>query len=480
MSCFQTLKLDSNTGDLAITEGNTVNLVEVIKKFSIKTPVLDFKINGNYLELYYKNEQGLTVLKKILLPTNGGNGGSISVANTQAITAVIQNNVITTSLKLSIQAGNKATIINDGLYVGGVETNLVATDSSTINFTATGPTGHNLTGSVLISATAGNAVVVNNDGLFVPATPLNPSLLRSYFSGTAPITYNNTTGVIGIIQSDTSTDGYISAVDWNSFNSRVITGVALGTGINPFKQKISNTLEYRAIKAGLGIGAVLSGDDIIINTTSIPPTVTAGSNQTILSSLATVNFAGAVVPNSGTVVSATWFFLTGPSVPTISDTGITNPVVTGLNQAGTYKFRLLGINSVGLSNTGDINITVTTGPSISDTIYYGAHVSSTPPNAGEVSGSANFTQNGALDVPIDWTSFSPSGPLYCWAAIPDGGSSYLKHKWVVIAGINEGNIGSPTDLFGAPTQVTISGVVFNVYFTNYATQFTGVCTLKNA
>ncbi|NLU92271.1 beta strand repeat-containing protein [Chitinophaga sp. Ak27] len=43
--------------------------------------------------------------------------------------------------------------------------------------------------------------------------------VRSLFSGTAPITYNN--GVIGISQASTSTNGYLSSADWNTFNNKL-------------------------------------------------------------------------------------------------------------------------------------------------------------------------------------------------------------------------------------------------------------------
>ena len=39
-------------------------------------------------------------------------------------------------------------------------------------------------------------------------------------SGSAPITYNSSTGAIGITQATTSTDGYLSSTDWNTFNGK--------------------------------------------------------------------------------------------------------------------------------------------------------------------------------------------------------------------------------------------------------------------
>ena len=46
--------------------------------------------------------------------------------------------------------------------------------------------------------------------------------VRSLFSGTAPITYSN--GLIGITQATTSTNGYLSSTDWNTFNNKQPAG----------------------------------------------------------------------------------------------------------------------------------------------------------------------------------------------------------------------------------------------------------------
>lgn len=483
MSCYQTLNLNSNSGDLKITEGNTVSLIEVIKRFSVKTPVLDFKINNGYLELYYKDESGLTVLKKVQLP-NPGNNTAISVASTSSIAAVIQNGVITSNVRLSAASGNKLFINSDGLYTSGIETPITANDSTTIDFNQTDSLGHILSASVNVSGFAGNALSVRNDGLYVSATSSTPTEIRSLLSASIPLIYDSDTGNFSISQANAIGNGYISSVDWIRFDAKVTDGTALGTGINPFKQKNALNLEFRAIKGGIGTQAILSGDDILINYTYLPPTVNAGTTQTVASSLGTANLSGAVVANTGNITSQTWLFLTGPSVPVISDSGIPNPVVTALSSAGTYKFRFFGINSVGLSSSSDLLINVTSGAPTTDTIYYSAQASATPPNAGQVAAGASFTQNGALDVPINWTSFNAS-PLYCWAAIPALGSAYIKHKWFVDS-LNQGNMGETTDLFGVGgaipyiSQVTISSVLYNVYFTNYPTQFSGICNLKNA
>lgn len=54
----------------------------------------------------------------------------------------------------------------------------------------------------------------------------------SSLSGSAPIQYNNTTGAISITQAGTSSNGFLSSTDWNTFNNKqnALTNPVTGTG----------------------------------------------------------------------------------------------------------------------------------------------------------------------------------------------------------------------------------------------------------
>lgn len=81
------------------------------------------------------------------------------------------------------------------------ETALVATDSSTIDFTASGVAGHALTGVVKISATPGNVVLVANpDGL--AASVLIPASLQK-IRGVQALAAGNNIVAYGIALSST-------------------------------------------------------------------------------------------------------------------------------------------------------------------------------------------------------------------------------------------------------------------------------------
>jgi hypothetical protein len=84
---------------------------------------------------------------------------------------------------------------------------------------------------------------------------------RAAISNSAPITYNSSSGVIGITQAATSANGYLSSTDWNTFNNKQAaltignlteatssiltissgTGAVIGTGTSIQVQKADTT-----------------------------------------------------------------------------------------------------------------------------------------------------------------------------------------------------------------------------------------------
>jgi len=81
-----------------------------------------------------------------------------------------------------------------------------------LSFTA-GSGAYNSTTGVITIPT--NTNQLTNGASFITLTSL---------SGTAPIQYNNTTGVISITQAGVSSNGYLSSTDWNTFNNKQVAG----------------------------------------------------------------------------------------------------------------------------------------------------------------------------------------------------------------------------------------------------------------
>ena len=91
-----------------------------------------------------------------------------------------------------------------------------------------------------LSFSAGSGAYNSTTGVITIPTNNNQITNGSNFitlsslSGSAPIQYNNTTGAISITQAGTSSNGFLSSTDWNTFNSKqnALTNPVTGTGGN--------------------------------------------------------------------------------------------------------------------------------------------------------------------------------------------------------------------------------------------------------
>lgn len=109
-------------------------------------------------------------------------------------------------------------------------------------------------------------------------------------SATAPLAYNNTTGVVSIPKADTSTNGYLSSTDWNTFNNKE-NAITAGTTADYWRgDKTFQTLQVSAMTAVTSGAAAATGKigEILTatqasNTTTGVGTTGAWGNVTSLS-----------------------------------------------------------------------------------------------------------------------------------------------------------------------------------------------------
>jgi hypothetical protein len=98
-----------------------------------------------------------------------------------------------------------------------------------------------------------------------------------------------------------------------------------------------------------------------------PPTVNAGSNQTITLPTNTVTLNGSATDAEGAIASYAWSYVSGPAGSSFATPNAASTVVNGLAQ-GVYVFRLTATDGGGLSGFANVTVTVnaqvTTGPSI--------------------------------------------------------------------------------------------------------------------
>ena len=107
----------------------------------------------------------------------------------------------------------------------------------------------------------------------------------TFFSATAPLSYNSGTGVFSISQATTSTNGYLSSTDWNTFNNKqdALTNPVTGTGATGYIAKwntastITNSLIYEASsKVGINTTNMVSLFDVTKNALGVTVVDTSG------------------------------------------------------------------------------------------------------------------------------------------------------------------------------------------------------------
>lgn len=140
--------------------------------------------------------------------------------------------------------------------------------------------------------------------------------VRSLHTVSSPLTYNSSTGLIGITQATTSTNGYLSSTDWNTFNSKQAAGNFLtdpgGNGI--VSRTALNTTINRTITGTANRIVINNGDGVSGN-----PTIDISSSYTGQTSITTL----------GTISSGTW------NGTALTSTYLPSSVVYN-NQSNTY------------------------------------------------------------------------------------------------------------------------------------------------
>lgn len=238
----------------------------------------ELAINITDGKLFYKdNSDAVQVIGWKIVPASAGGTGQTSYTDGQLL---IGNSTGNTLTKATLTAGTGVSITNGA-------------------------------GSITISATGGTGTVTS-------------------VSGTSPISVANgtTTPVISISQAGTSTNGYLSSTDWNTFNGKgsgSVTSVS-GTGtVNGL------TLTGTVTTSGsLTLGGTLSGIGNSQLTNSTISGVALGGNLFSLTAGTGVSFSSGTTYNGSVAITinATG---SGGTVTSVSGTGTVN----GLTLTGT-------------------------------------------------------------------------------------------------------------------------------------------------
>ncbi|MBP5999358.1 MAG: hypothetical protein KA534_02785 [Sediminibacterium sp.] len=177
------------------------------------------------------------------------------------------------------------------------------------------------------------------------------SAVDAFLGGDAPINYNASTGKIGITQSATNANGYLSATDWNTFNNKQNTfGAQSANSFYAGPNGLSGTPSFRTI---------LAADIPTLNqsTTGNAATATALLNARSINGVSFNGTADITIPSN--TANAITFNNSGTGVASASSFNGSSPLTISYNTIGALP--TIGANTIttlGTINTGTWNANI--------------------------------------------------------------------------------------------------------------------------
>lgn len=192
----------------------------------------------------------------------------------------------------------------------------------------------------------------SNSGCSIPTTTITPSAgsNQTLSGGTTSTVLNGTASTsTGTILSNAWTE--VSGPTTATFNLHSITQPTIGnltTGTYTLKNIVTDN-------SRLSDSATMT----VTVGSATPPTVSAGSNQTITLPTATVTLAGSAtaISPATSITTYAWTQTSGPNTGTFSSTSIAAPTFSALI-AGTYVLKLTVTDNNGNTNNASVTITV--------------------------------------------------------------------------------------------------------------------------
>lgn len=220
--------------------------------------------------------------------------------------------------------------------------------------------------SLTTSGSSGASTYNNTTGVLnVPTYTLAGlgGITLASLSGSAPITYNSSTGAIGITQASGSTNGFLSSTDWTTFNSKQsaltlgnVTEVASNVLMFPDggTNKTIGNLSIQVVQAGASTNGYLSSTDWTTfnnkqSTVTLTTTGTTGASTFSAGTLNIPQYQGQITLTTTGTSGAATFSSNTLNIPQYQ-AALTNPV-TGTGTSGKL------VKFTGTSTIGDSILT---------------------------------------------------------------------------------------------------------------------------
>jgi hypothetical protein len=439
---------DANNLNVNVTTGNSINLE--LTPTPTQTIQISRGVAGNGIEsvsIYY---DGTTYYLDFLY-TDGTNelvplpstAAGVTSFNTRIGAVTLTSSDVTTALgytpptptgtgasgtwAISV-SGNAATVTN------GVVTTGTYADPLWITALA----ASKITGTLTNSQLANSSITINGTPVSLGGSVTTPQGTITSVTGTSPISSSGgTTPAISIAQANTSTSGFLSSTDWNTFNSKgngtvtsvtatspvtstggatpvismpaattTVNGYLTSTDWTTFNNKGNGTVTSVG-GTGTVNGITLTGSITTSGNLTLGGTLGGIANSQLTNSSITINgspisLGGSVTTPSGTVTSVaatagTGISITGSPITTSGTLNITNTAPdqtvvltagTGISTSGTYpNFTItnsLPDQVVSLTGAGTTTVTGT---------YPSFTITSSGGGGGDVTGAASSTDN---------------------------------------------------------------------------------------
>jgi len=450
-----------------------------------------------------------------------GTGTVTSVSGTGTVNGITLTGTVTTTGSLTL-GGTLSGISNSQLTYSSITVNgtsiaLGASGSITAAnpyalTIGTGLSGSSYIGSSAVTIALANTTVSAGSYTYGSFTVDAQGRLTAASSGTAPVTSvaatapiassGGTTPTISISQATTSTNGYLSSTDWNTFNNKQPAGTYVTSVSGTSGRITSSGGTTPAIDLASGIATPgTTGSSTLV------PVITIDTYGRVTSITTAANPQGTVTAVTGTapVVSSGG---TTPAISMAAANGSTNGYLTSTDwttfnnkqPAGTYVTSISVASSNGFAGTssGGATPSLTLSTSITGLLYgngtaLAAATISSPLaySAGTLSiGQATTSTNGYLSS-TDWNTFNNKQPAgsYLTAVTADaplsGSGTSGSHLVISQATTSTNGYLSSTDWNtfnnkqAVSTPVTISASTYSVGTTDLwlINNYAGTCTL---